>query len=47
MTSKGTAIRNVRIADSLWFAAKAKAESDGVSVSDVVRAALEAYVRHD
>lgn len=46
MTSKGTAIRNVRVADPLWFAAKAKAEADGVSVSDVVRAALEAYVSH-
>lgn len=40
-----TPIRGIRVADELWDAARAKAESAGESVSDVVRRALEIYVR--
>lgn len=44
MTSKGTPIRPVRVADHLWAAALAKAAERGETVSDVIRAALEAYI---
>jgi len=37
--------RNVRVPDELWHAAQAKADERGESVSDVVRRALEKYVR--
>lgn len=42
--SRGTQRRSVRIPDQLWTAAAARARAEGVSVSDVIRAALEAYV---
>jgi predicted transcriptional regulator len=42
--SKGTTIRGIRVPDTLWDAAKAKAELEGRSVSDVIREALEDYV---
>jgi hypothetical protein len=38
--------RNVRVADRLWLAAQAKADERGETVSDVVRRALERYVRN-
>jgi predicted CopG family antitoxin len=37
--------RAIRIADDLWQAALAKAEENGDTVSDVVRRALERYVK--
>ena len=40
-----TPSRNVRVSDELWHAAQAKADERGESVSDVVRRALEKYVR--
>jgi hypothetical protein len=43
--SKGTIIRNFRVADELWTAAREKAESDGRNVSDVLREALTTYTR--
>lgn len=41
----GTPRRTVRIPDDLWDAAVAKAEERGESVSDVIRRALQRYVR--
>lgn len=40
-----TPIRGVRVPDELWDAARAKAADEKESVSDVVRRALEAYVK--
>jgi antitoxin component of RelBE/YafQ-DinJ toxin-antitoxin module len=40
-----TPSRNVRISDDLWRAAQAKATELGETVSDVVRRALDEYVR--
>ena len=37
--------RAIRIPDELWEAALAKAEANGESVSDVVRRALERYIK--
>lgn len=46
--SRGTTLRNVRVADGLWQRVRTVAESRGESVSDVIRAALERYVkRHE
>jgi hypothetical protein len=42
--SKGTTIRTVRVSGELWGAASAKAAERGETLSDVLRAALEAYV---
>jgi predicted transcriptional regulator len=42
--SKGTPLRNIRVPDELWDAAKAKAEADGRSVSAVLVEALRRYV---
>lgn len=42
--SKGTTLRNVRIAEELWASAKAKAEAEGRTLSEVIREALERYV---
>ena len=36
--------RSIRVADDIWLAAKAKAEAEGQTVSDVVRQALEEYL---
>ena len=45
---RGTTLRNVRVADDLWRRALDVAEDRGESVSDVMRAALERYVkRHE
>lgn len=35
----------IRVPDELWAAAKAKATERGESVSDIVRRALERYVK--
>ena len=40
-----TPLRSIRISDTLWKAAQAKAEERGETVTDVIRAALERYVR--
>lgn len=41
----GTPRRTIRVPDALWTAAAAKAEERGESVSDVIRKALERYVK--
>ena len=41
----GNPARAVRVEDALWHAAKARAAERGESVSDVIRRALERYVR--
>jgi predicted HicB family RNase H-like nuclease len=41
----GNPARAVRVEDPLWTAAKAKADERGESVSDVIRRALERYVK--
>lgn len=38
-------MRNVRVPLKLWEAAKAKADEQGENISDVIREALERYVR--
>jgi hypothetical protein len=40
-----TPLKSFRIPDELYRAAQAKAAEEGESVSDVVRAALERYVK--
>ena len=37
--------RTIRIASPLWLAARAKAEARGETLSDVIRRALERYVK--
>lgn len=39
-----TPLRNVRVAEELWRAAKAKAEERGETVTDVIVRALRRYV---
>lgn len=41
----GTTLRNVRVAEDLWRRALAVARSRDETLSDVIRAALERYVR--
>lgn len=41
----GTPRRTIRVPDALWDAAQAKATERGENLSDVVRAALERYVK--
>lgn len=43
--SKGTTHRTVRVEDGLWDAAKAKAEAEGINLSEVIRNALRNYVQ--
>ena len=43
--SKGTTPRAIRISDELWQQAKAVAERRGDTISDVVRLALEWYIK--
>ena len=43
--ARGTTLRNIRIGDPLWLSAKEVAEKRGESLSDVIRAALERYVK--
>ena len=40
-----TPIRTMRVSDELWESAQAAAASQGESVSDVIRKALERYVK--
>lgn len=40
-------VRTVRVSDELWQAAQDKAWARRESVSDVLRRALEAYVKED
>ena len=42
---QGTRVRGVRLDDDLWAALQAEADANNESVSDVVRRALEAYLR--
>lgn len=42
---RGTKLRNVRIADDLWAAARAVAAARDEDLSAVIRAALERYVK--
>lgn len=42
--SAGTTLRNVRIPDELWEAAKTKAEAEGRTVSELLRTYLERWV---
>jgi predicted transcriptional regulator len=45
---RGTTLRNVRVADDLWRRALAVAQGRNESLSEVIRAALERYVkRHE
>lgn len=37
--------RTIRVPDDLWKAAQDKAEAKGESVSDVIRRALQRYIR--
>ncbi len=41
----GTPLRNVRVADDLWQAAMSKALDRGETLSEVIRRALEKYVK--
>ena len=45
--SKGTTLRNVRVSDELWQSAQERADAQGMNVSEVIRALLEAWVRGD
>lgn len=45
--SKGTPIHPVRIPNDIWFPAKAKAEDEGVNLSDIIREALRAYIQDE
>lgn len=40
-----TTLRNVRVADDLWRRARAVAKARDENLSDVLRAALERYVK--
>lgn len=42
-----TKVRNVRVDDELWDAAKIKAAARRETVADVIRRALLAYVEED
>lgn len=42
--SKGTTRRAVRVDDELWTAAQAVAAERGENLSDIIRAALRAYI---
>lgn len=42
-----TPLRSVRIPDDLWQQAQAKAAAKGETVTDVIRSALERYVKRN
>jgi hypothetical protein len=42
--AEGISLRSFKVHDNLWAHAKERAATDGVSVSEVVRRALVAYV---
>jgi predicted DNA binding CopG/RHH family protein len=41
---RGTPLRNLRVPDDLWQAAKAKAAAEGTTLTAVLVAALRRYV---
>jgi len=43
--ARGTTLRNVRVADDLWHRARAIADRRNESLSDIMRKALELYVK--
>lgn len=43
MAPYGTRLRNLRIPDNLWVAMKAKAESEGTTVTQLVIECMERY----
>jgi Arc/MetJ-type ribon-helix-helix transcriptional regulator len=45
MTADPMPIRSVRVPDTTWTAAQAKADERRENLSDVIRKALEAYAR--
>lgn len=47
MPGKGTPRRSVRVPDAKWDKAKAKAEKEGRSVSDVLSDCLDKYIDGD
>jgi len=47
MTPRGTKLRNIRVADEVWGPAKARAEAEQTTVSDVVRNALVDYIKDE
>lgn len=42
-----TPLRNVRVSDELWDAAKRKAEAEGTTLTAVIVRALEQYTAQD
>ena len=40
-----TPLRNLRVPDELWDAVRAKAEAEGTTVTAVIIAALQRYLR--
>lgn len=42
---RGTTLRNVRVAEDLWQRARAVAATRDESLSEVIRTALERYVK--
>ena len=45
--ARGTPLRNVRVDDDLWQAAKAKAEAEGTTLTAVILEALRRFVGRD
>ena len=45
MPTEGTTRRAVRIKDELWQAAQAVAAERGENLSDIIRNALQAYIK--
>lgn len=45
--ARGTPLRNIRVSDELWQAAKLKAGAEGTSVTEVIIRALEQYTGAD
>jgi hypothetical protein len=47
MPTRGTIHRTVRVEDALWLPAMAKAKERGEKLSDIIRAALRAYLERE
>ena len=45
--SKGTTLRNIRVSDELWTAAQARADEEGMYLSEVIRLLLKSWVDGD
>lgn len=45
--SKGTKVRTVRVEDEIWLPAQEKAKKNNQNLSDIMRAALRAYLDQD